>query len=458
MRLPLIIRKNMAKAGAFMLEKAYGSGTWLQPGGSASAHHDLPWNFWQADMDPGTDVGGFGPVATSINTISQDLAKVPLMHYRVLPDGRREVVTNKAPARIFRRPNHFQSRVDWMLYLTASLLSEGNGYCAAIRNDRGEVNELYPLPSRSIYPYLTPDGELVYSCGRSEWTDITMGALDVDRYQWLPPRDVLHVRLQTPAHPLIGETMLVAAVDPAEAGARINQHNATFFRNMSRPSGVLRHPGTLDPKALERIKERWREITTSGRVGEVPVLQENMDWKPLTMTAVDAELARSYQMSERQIFQIFRIPPFMYGDIDRVTGLQAEPLIRFYVQTCLSYYVSYIETALTQFFRLPPDEYIEFDIEQSLLRGDLKERMEAYGKATQNGVFAPNEARLRENLPPVEHGDQPRVQQQLVPLAYGVQQQSVPAPAPAPAPEPAPESSPEDEERLIDEYHKRLIA
>lgn len=457
MQLPSVVRKHIARAGAYMLEKAYGSGTWLQQGGGVPCH-DLPWNYWQADINPGGDAGAFGPVVTAVNTISQDLAKVPLTHYRLLPNGRREVVTNKAPARIFRRPNHFQSRVDWMLYLVASLLSEGNAYCVALRNDRGEVDELYPLPPRSIYPYLAPDGELVYAYGRTEWTDMAMGALDVPGYQWLPPREVLHMRLQTPAHPLIGETMLVAAVDPAEAGMRINKHNANFFRNMSRPSGILRHPGTLSPDALERIKERWRQITTSGRVGEVPVLQENMDFKPLTMTAVDAELARSYQMSERQIFQIFRIPPFMYGDIDRVTGLQSEPLVRFYVQTCLSYYVTYVETALTAFFRLPPDEYIQFDIEESLLRGDLKERMEAYGKAVQNGIYAPDEARLRENLPPVEYGDQPRVQQQLVPLAYGVQQVAEQQAAAQPEPQPELEPATEDEERLIEEYHKRLMA
>ena len=130
------------------------------------------------------------------------------------------------------------------------------------------------------------------------------------------------------------------------------------------------------------------------------------------------------------------------------------------MQSCLGFYVDHVEEALTRFFRLPPDEKISFDLDQALLAGDFKERMDALGRGVQNGIFAPNEARARENLPPVEFGDEPRVQQQLVPLAFGVTQvaeeaQNVGAATPA-EPPPAEPSAPEPEDDDVEDTERGL--
>ena len=389
-----------------------------------------PWNWWQygptAQQDH--DYGTFGPIQTCINILSQDISRIPLTHVRESTDRSREMVFNAAPARLFRRPNSYQTRSDWLLYIMRALLSDGNSYSWAKRNGRGEVIALYPLPSWSVYPYIVPEtaqgpddeGTVVYQISQSPVLDIAKP--NIEEGWWVRSKDILHVRLQTPKHPLIGESPLLAAKFPAITGSQINKSSASFFSNMSRPGGILRHPGELKEEAMKRIKERFKEITGQNSIGDVAVLSEGMEWQQLQMTAVDAEVAAIYTLSERQIFQIFRIPPFLGGDLEKATFSNVESLTRFYLQSCLGFYVDHLEEALTLFFGLPPDEKILFDLDQALLAGDLKERMEAYGKGVQNGILAPNEARRRENLPPVEFGDEPRVQQQLVPLSFGVVQ------------------------------------
>ena len=52
-----------------------------------------------------------------------------------------------------------------------------------------------------------------------------------------------------------------------------------------------------------------------------------------------------------------------------------------------------------------------------LLRSAQKDRIGALVRAVQGGVYAPNEARNLEGLDSVEYGDEPRVQQQVVPLS-----------------------------------------
>ncbi len=109
---------------------------------------------------------------------------------------------------------------------------------------------------------------------------------------------------------------------------------------MGRPSGILRHPGELSAEAMVRIKERFKELISSGNTGEPIVLRDGMDWTPLTMNAVDSELIKSFSLTERQISQAYRVPPFLLGDLEKATLNNVESLIRFYLQSCLGFYVA----------------------------------------------------------------------------------------------------------------------
>jgi HK97 family phage portal protein len=59
---------------------------------------------------------------------------------------------------------------------------------------------------------------------------------------------------------------------------------------------------------------------------------------------------------------------------------------------------------------------VEFALD-ALLRGSLKDRMEIYAKAVQNGIKTRNECRQLENDPPADDGYTLTAQSNLVPLA-----------------------------------------
>jgi len=58
---------------------------------------------------------------------------------------------------------------------------------------------------------------------------------------------------------------------------------------------------------------------------------------------------------------------------------------------------------------------IEFNLD-GLLRGDSASRSASYASGIQNGYYTINEVRAWENLPPVEGGDEARVQVQNQPV------------------------------------------
>jgi hypothetical protein len=97
--------------------------------------------------------------------------------------------------------------------------------------------------------------------------------------------------------------------------------------------------------------------------------------------------------------------------------------------------VENVEQKLDKFFGLRgyPHEFTEIDLD-SLLRGDEKARIETLARAVQSGIYSPDEARHREDLPSVPGGwaAMPRTQAQNVPLDAAAEIGPAAPAAPAP--------------------------
>jgi hypothetical protein len=104
----------------------------------------------------------------------------------------------------------------------------------------------------------------------------------------------------------------------------------------------------------------------------------------------------------------------------------------FWISTGLGFALNLIEDGMSRFFGLggKPDDYVQLDT-QALQRSNLKDTVDALARSTQGGIHSPNEARALFNLPAAEDGDEPRVQQQVVPLSFGAKP---PPPPPLPTP------------------------
>jgi hypothetical protein len=154
----------------------------------------------------------------------------------------------------------------------------------------------------------------------------------------------------------------------------------------------------------------------------------------------------------------FRVPPQIVGLPAVGARGNTETMMRQWVATGLGFCLNHVEEAFDQAFGLEgqPDEYVEFST-TSLLRSDFKDRIEGLARGVQGGIYSPNEARNAEDLDSVKFGDEPRVQQQVVPLsAAGKIPASPAAPPQPPAPaKPEPQGSNKDARRVA--YSRTLI-
>jgi HK97 family phage portal protein len=386
-----------------------------------------PVNFWQLGWDP-LRAGGGAIVYSCIACYSQTAAMCPPSHWRSTGDGGRERVTNSALSRVMRQPNAYQSGSDFVLNLVGALYSDGNAYAYATRNNRYEVAELHLMDSATSGAYVASNGEVFYSIGGNP---IVERLLTKEAAKAIPARDVLHLKLDARGgNPLKGEPPLTNAMMDIAASNSMVRQALDFANNAAKPSGVLTTDQPLEDWQTKEMREMWREVTTGRNAGGTPILSNGLKWQQVSSTSRDAQLAELLQISDGRIATAYRIPLPLLSLWGAQVQAGGEDLMRFWVSSAFGFALNHVEDGVGRFFGLSgwPQEYLEFDT-AALLRSSQLNRIEALARGVQGGIYSPNEARALEDLPAAEDGDQPRVQQQVVPLdAWSQQQPQTPRP------------------------------
>jgi HK97 family phage portal protein len=346
-------------------------------------------------------------------------------------------VENSALSRVLRRPNEYETASNFMLNLVHSLYSEGNAFALALRSERFEVTTLHLMDSRQSSPFVVRneddnDAEIFYRLSGNTVVDHMFG----DKQLIVPMRDVLHIRLHDSRRyprPLVGETPLTAALADIAVGNAFVQQQIQFLANQARPSAVLSTDLVLDRDQVQQIRDRWNDQAKGLHQGGTPILTAGLKVQPWATPAKDAQLAELSKLSAERICWAFGIPLQLLG-LANTPATSTEALMHFWLATGLGFCLNHVEQAFDRLFDLKgePEEYTEFNT-AALLRSAQKDRIEALARAVQGGIYSPNEARAAEDLDAVPHGDEPRVQAQVVPLSAAGSIPSAPGPAVPPS-------------------------
>jgi len=420
-------------------EGAYRPGPYALSDGWLSATAGRSLNWWQMGHSLQPYGESSAMVEACVSAYAQTVAMCPGDHWRKLANGGRERVAGSALSRVIRRPNDYQSISDFLLNLTRRLYTNGEAFAVATRNERGEIAELHLM--RTGMALIAEGGEIFYSLGGNEVFERRF-SMAVP----IPARDVLHVRLHTPRHPLKGVSpILSTALDLELSGAALSQQ-VSFYLNQARPSFMLETDQQLTREQSLALRASWDEQTKGDNAGGTPILAWGLKAKPVTTSAGDGRLADLLKMSEQNVALAFRMPLQVLG-LGGTTFASTELLMQSWIASGLGFALNHIEEALGNLFRLRgmPDEYLEFDT-RALLRSAYRDQLEALRAGVIGGIYSPDEARAQIDLPAVEggHGVMPRVQQQVVPLSYGSAMR--PPEPPAPEAPPAEEAAPDDDD------------
>ena len=397
---------------------------------------------WQQNVEVKLNsVLAYSTVNACITLVSNDISKLAV---RVVRESRQGITTHERSSgfnALLRRPNPFQNRIQFFQHWVSSKLAHGNVYVLIERGARGEPVALYILDPLRVRVLVSQEGEVFYELKQDYLSGLTPTVITV------PATEVIHDRMNTLFHPLVGLSPIFACGLAATQGLNMQTNSTLFFKNGARPSGVLTAPGEIKKETADRIKEAWSTQYSGENSGKVAVLGDGLKYEPMVMTMVDAQMIEQLKWTAETVATCFHVPYYKVGGpapaYNNIEALQTQ-----YYTDCLQVQIESIELALTEGLGLKEDLHVEFDLD-GLLRMDTSTLVKTEAEAVKAGIKAPNESRRRLNLPPVVGGNTPYLQQQNFSLAaLDERDRNQPFAAP-PAPEPQPE--PEDEELEDDE-------
>lgn len=202
---------------------------------------------------------------------------------------------------------------------------------------------------------------------------------------------------------------------------KLKEYNSSLVGE--RPYGYL--SAETPPKDLntkENLKKMWSGDKKMGveKVGDIPLLYGGLKFNPLTLPADAVAYIDSADMTEQEIYGIFRIPPTLGQNYKRATFSNAEQQDLVFSKHSLA-----LRTAIEQecTYKLFPETnydagmpmYTKFNL-KGLLAGDIKSRREFYEKMIMLGVFSQNDVLDLEDMPRFEGGDRRYIQGAMVPL------------------------------------------
>ena len=390
---------------------------------------------WQQDVSvEQSSVSANWAVFACVTLIAGDIAKMPARVMRYNPELKIYEPTDPPFRRVLRKPNRYQTRIEFLLNWVLSLLLNGNTYVLKERDERGFIVALYILDPSRVHPLVSPDGGVYYELHDDLLAQVSTRVV-------VPASEIIHDRMYTPWHPLIGVSPIYACGLAAMQGSYIQKNSAYFFKNKSNPGGFLTAPGAIPPETAARIKEQWNTNYTGENSGKVAVLGDGLEYKPVGVSATDAQLLEQLKFTGEMICATFHVPPYKLGLGQMPTVNNVAALNQQYYDQALQPIVEKIELRLDEGLELG-DGYETWLDESVLVRMDTPTRLDAHNKAIAGGWMAPNEARRAEQMPPVEGGDSPFLQQQNYSLAalakrdaqddpFGKSTPSPAAPAPA---------------------------
>jgi HK97 family phage portal protein len=315
------------------------------------------------------------------------------------------------------RPNPDTTRLEFYEQVITSLNLHGNAFILTVRDELGDVMELYCINPQNVR-IRRPDAnaEIYYEVtigtnSQNSLYDGLQSAEAATKTMILTKREMLHIPLFRLPGQLLGLGPIGAARITLGSAMAAEVYAASYFGNAANPGGVIEAPGELTEEQITDISRNWNLSHTGPyRAGKLGLLTGGASFKPLTLNAADAQLLEVRRFGVEEIARLFRVPISLLGHpvAGAMSFASVEAQNLSFVQHSLRPLLERIEQALSPL--LPEqDGFIKFNLD-ALLRGTTLERYEAYTKGLNEGFLSLNDVRAVEDLSPIgEAGDQYRV-------------------------------------------------
>lgn len=388
------IQRNIAKW--FSLDKRY-----------TPTQSYLNWKYG-ASGDLSTEgVQGLAAWYRGTNAIATDIAGLHKNLFRKEGERRIKVEDHASIKLVTQQASRYTTSYSLFEYLIYSVLNKGNGYAAIGRDNDARPVELLQLHPDRVQIAVWEDGTIKYQVRGSKTSF------------YVDYMDMIHIKGVTldgysGIDPITHQKYLLGA---ALSSQKLNKE---FYDNGTHLDGYIKKPGKFDPESAANLRKNWSDVYGGTGKSRVAVLDDGMEYQPISSTMADAQFIETLRHMNVQIAVILGLPPYMVGEYGEATWNNIEHQATNYVQQGLMQWVNKLEDEfncklLTEAEKKSGEYYWEFNV-KTLLRGDSKTQAENQKTLFQTGSLTINEIRSQHGLNPIEDGDKTYIPLNMVAL------------------------------------------
>lgn len=336
-------------------------------------------------------------VYACVRILAETLASLPLITYKKRLDGGRERATDFYLYPILHdEPNEWMTSFEFRETLQGHLALWGNAFCQVEYGAGGQVRSLFPLRPDRMKEIRVENGQKSYKY-----------ELPNGEPTWLPGDIVWH--LKAFGDGTWGYSPVGLMKRSIGLSLSMEKFGSKFFSNGARPGGVLEHPGKLGAEASKNVRTSWNEAHMGlENSHKVAILEEGLKWHEIGMPLEEAQFLESRKFQATEIARMYRVPPHMIADLDRATFSNIEQQSLEFVTYTMTPWLVRWEQSIKKNLMVKAERkiyYAEFLLD-GLLRGDTPGRTAYYSAGKQWGWLSTNDIREKENMNPVEGGDE----------------------------------------------------
>jgi HK97 family phage portal protein len=350
----------------------------------------------------------YSAVWSAVSLISGTIAALPL-HLMQRKGDKKRIADDRAVYRVLHDEwNPYITAMAGREALQAHILTWGNGYAEKVYNGYGEVIELWPITPNRVRPAMR-QGALVYTIKMDGEPDIVLG------------RDkILHVP-GLGFDGFQGYSVIAMARKSIGLGMAMETFGSMFFGQGTNPSVIVSHPGKLSQQGHDNLQSSLVSAASGlGKSHKLLLMEEGMKVEKYGIPPNDCQFLESRQFQIPEIARWFNLPPHKLKDLTKssFSNIESEQ-ISFLTDSILPWLVrleaNYNMQLLTKYDKdLSGRGRLYFKhIAEGILRGDSASRSAFYRAMFGIGAMSINEIREKEDLDPIQGGDE-----HFVPMNY----------------------------------------
>jgi HK97 family phage portal protein len=322
--------------------------------------------------------------------ISTQIAKLPWE----VKDRENKVIENDISYMLNVAPNEEMTSYHLKLFLIQSAINTGNGYAEIERTTDGRPVKLWPLNPRKVHAIRDTDDVL--------WYEIAGGGRGGETI-YMKPRDLFIVRNPHTLDGFQGQGLVAWAMTTLGIALGADKFANSLFANGGMPSGVLTHPGRLQPDAKERLAQSWKEGHGGKKTGSTAVLEDGVTYSPISHAPDVMQFLESRKFGVLEIARFLGLPPTKLFDTDSAKFANLENANLEVATDTLDAWARNLEAEadVKLLAGRKGGRRTELDL-YAVFRGDMVTRSTYFKNMMSIGAMSPNEIRNREGMAPVE--------------------------------------------------------